>query len=252
MNRLANRVAIVTGSGSGIGRSIATRFAMEGARVFGVDLNGAALDDLAKTTSVVGHVADVMMPGASKAIVAACLSQFGSLSILVNNVGLGNSKPVHETSDDDWELWLGANLSATFKLSRDSLPELRKQRGVIMNIASTLAIQGFPSQASYSAAKAGVVGLTRQMAADYGSEGIRVNAIAPGVIETSATAERLKSNKAFRAVTVDRSPLGRPGKPEEIATVAAFLCSDDASYVTGHILVVDGGASSSSYCRIDP
>lgn len=251
MNRLDGRVAIVTGAGSGIGRGIATRFAAEGARVFAVDLNGDALNELSKTTSLVSHVADIMLPNASAKIIEACVAKLGSLAVLVNNVGLGNSRPAHETSDADWDRWLGANLGATFKLSRDALPELRKSRGVIMNIASTLALQGFPRQASYSAAKAGVVGLTRQMAADYGPEGIRVNAIAPGVIETPATAERLQTNKAYRAVTVDTAPLGRAGKPEEIAAAAAFLCSDDASYVTGHILVVDGGANASSFRRFD-
>lgn len=246
--RFRDRVAIVTGAASGIGRAIALRFHDEGASVFAVDRNPETIAQLPPDSArFQSHLADISTKGASSAIAEACVARFGALNIVVNNAGLGNSKPAHETSDEDFDLWIDANLTGGFRLSRDALPHLRNKGGVILNIASTLGLMGWARQAAYSAGKAGVIGLTRQMAAEYGPEGVRINAIAPGVVETPATADRLKNNAAYRAANTGSTPLGRPGQPSEIAAAAAFLCSDDASFVTGHVLVVDGGLSSTCH-----
>jgi NAD(P)-dependent dehydrogenase (short-subunit alcohol dehydrogenase family) len=246
--RLNDRVAIVTGAASGIGRAITLRFLEEGARVFAVDRNPDTLAQLADTPGrMERYLADISGEGASAAVVAACIAAFGKLDLLVNNAGLGNSKPAHDTTDEDFDRWVAINLTSGFRLSRDALPHLRHKGGAILNIASTLGLMGWAGQAAYTAGKAGVIGLTRQMAAEYGPNGLRVNAIAPGVVETPATIDRLRNNAAYRAANTGSTPLGRAGQPAEIAAAAAFLCSDDASFITGHVLVVDGGLSSTCH-----
>jgi NAD(P)-dependent dehydrogenase (short-subunit alcohol dehydrogenase family) len=245
VDRLKDRVAIVTGAASGIGRAIVQRFYDEGGFVFAVDRNAETLGRLPPDSERwAPHLSDVSIKGASAPLITACVARFGRLDILVNNAGVGNSKPAHETSDEDLDFWINANLSGTFRLSRDALPELRGRKGVILNMASGLGLVGMAKQAAYSSAKAAIIGLTRQMAAEYGPDGVRVNAVAPGLIETPATAERLRSDADYRASNIGSMPLGRAGQPSEVAAAAAFLCSDDASFVTGHILVVDGGMTS--------
>ncbi|HXT07625.1 MAG TPA: SDR family NAD(P)-dependent oxidoreductase [Roseiarcus sp.] len=242
MERLRDRVAIVTGAASGIGRATAQRFHDEGALVFAVDRNAETLALLpGQSERWSPHLSDISVKGASAPLIAACVARFGKLDILANIAGLGNSKPAHDTSDDDFDHWINANLANTFRLSRDALPHLRGRNGVILNMASGLGLVGMAKQAAYTAAKAGIIGLTRQMAAEYGPDGVRVNAVAPGLIETPATADRLANDADYRASNIGSMPLMRAGQPSEVASAAAFLCSDDASFITGQILAIDGG-----------
>ena len=138
-------------------------------------------------------------------------------------------------------------MTASFNLSKAALPSLTESRGHIVNIASVFGMVGFRKSAGYSASKAALIGLTQQMAADYGPAGVRVNAIAPGAIQTPLTASRLQPGQWHRSATIGLTPLGRPGRPEEIAGTAAFLCSKDASYIHGAVIVVDGGWSTTRY-----
>jgi len=244
--RFEGRTALVTAAASGIGRAIALRLLSEGANVLAADINASALDSLAGLHGLETLQVDVTQSHAAKLMVTHCLERFGSLDVLVNNAGLGNAPAFDETSDEDWDKWLSINLTSNFRLTREALPHLLKARGAVLNIASTLGLAGYQRQAVYSTAKAGVIGLTRNLAAQYGRSGVRVNAIAPGIIATPQTAARLNTPR-FTASVVGTTPMDRPGKPEEIAGAAAFLCSDDAGYVTGQVLAVDGGATSSVY-----
>ena len=247
--RLDARVAIVTGAAAGIGHAIARRFAADGAAVLAVDRRAEPLEAAVDAMERDGLAArtlveDVGAEGAADRVVEGCLRAFWRLDILVNNAGIGGSHEVADTPEDEWQRLLAVNLTSVFRLSKRALPELRRQGdGRIINVASVFGLIGFPGASAYSAAKAGVIALTRSMAVDYAPDGVRVNAIAPGLVLTDMTRERLETNPRYRALMLEATPLGRPGTPEDIAGAALFLASRDADFVTGHVLTVDGGWS---------
>ena len=238
----------MTGAGSGIGLEIARRFLAEGAHVIAVDCQFRRDFEYPSDGKWLRYEADLLDSSSARDIFQSAYHHVGKPSILVNNAGRGDAKSVLDTSDEEWDRYLSLNLRTVFRMSREAVRNFGTSGGVILNIASVLGLMGLNRSAPYSAAKAAVVGLTRQMAADYGENGVRVNAIAPGLIATPATAARMK-DAAFHDLYVNSSPLCRAGKPEDIAMAAAFLCSPEAGFITGHVLAVDGGWSATKYRR---
>jgi NAD(P)-dependent dehydrogenase (short-subunit alcohol dehydrogenase family) len=236
--RLEGKVALVTGAASGIGGACARRVAAEGARVAGIDM--VVPDDHPCEAFAVADVRDATAVGAA---VDGILGQLERVDILVNAAGVSSFGTADTIDDAEWSRVLDINLKGTWHVARAVLPGMVKQRaGSIVNLASVEGIEGGQSQAAYNAAKGGVVLLTRSMAVDYGPANVRVNCLCPGMIDTPMTAALKDKNLEpvlswFRAQHL----LGRVGKPEEVAAAALFLASDDASFVTGHALAVDGG-----------
>lgn len=251
--RLQGRIAVVTGAGSGIGRAIALRFLAEGASVLAADRSA---DGLAETVAlavgderarIVQTVMDLAADEAPNAIMSACQHAFGEPDLLVNNAGVGAAKALHDSTDEDLDRYLDINVRSLMRLSRAFIAFTGRKPTAIVNTASVFGLRGFVNSAPYSASKAAVIGLTRQMAADYGQRGLRVNAVAPGLIATPLTAERLESNPWYKATMVGATPLGRAGTPDDVAAAVAFLCSDDASFISGQTLAIDGGWSETKY-----
>ncbi|MCH4875712.1 SDR family NAD(P)-dependent oxidoreductase [Pseudomonas sp. TMW22091] len=239
--KLLNKVAFVTGAGQGMGRAIVRHFAEQGAQVVAADINLEAarqtiegLGDNALAVSC--NVADSASVAAAMAATHEC---FGSLDVVVNNAGIGSIDAFAETPDEHWQRVIGVNLTGTFFCSREAVKLMLKAAtpGVIINISSTSAVTG-EGPSHYCAAKAGVMGLTRSMARELASNGIRVNTIVPGPTNTPMMADIPEDwmQSMLKAI-----PLGRMGETDEIARVAAFLASDDASFITGQNLAVNGG-----------
>lgn len=238
MGRLAERRALITGAASGIGRQTVLRFQREGARVFGLDVQKSPDGEPADFLEV-----DVGAEAAVEAGVAAAVARLGGLDVVVNAAGVAGGGLVHLLESSEWDRILDINLKGTFLVCKHALRQMVDQgSGNVVNLASIEGLEGMEGASAYNASKGGVVLLTKQMAIDYGRYGIRVNCICPGFVDTPMMAPlREEGLKSTRSAFINKHMLGRFGKPEEIAAVALFLASDDASFVTGHALVADGG-----------
>lgn len=243
--RLEGKVALITGAASGIGWAVAERMVNEGALVALADIETVALAARVATLGegrAIAVPADVGDPTACEATVEAVVARFGKLDILVNNAGVGVLGRVGKLDPAEWRRVLTIDLDGVFYCTRAALPHLIATRGSIINTASTSGMGGDPGQAAYNAAKAAVINLTRTIALEYGHESVRANCVSPGLTLTPPNVELQKMDYLARGYA-ERVPLGRGAHPEEIAAVMCFLASDEASYVTGANIVVDGGLS---------
>ena len=238
MGRFEGKVAIVTGGASGIGAATAARLASEGARVMIADLGQPA-----ETGEALRFIrTDVTSAADIAAMVAAALAAWGRLDILVNNAGVGFLANTVETGEEDWDKVFAVNTRAIYLACKAAIPELRKHGGAIVNVASISGLGGDYGMAAYNASKGAVVNYTRSLAMDCAADGIRVNALCPGLVATPMATPAL-ADPIDRDFWMGLIPLGRPAEPREMAAVIAFLASDDASYMTGSIVSADGGAS---------
>jgi NAD(P)-dependent dehydrogenase (short-subunit alcohol dehydrogenase family) len=243
---LLDKVAIVTGAGSGIGAASAHRFAREGAAVVVVDIREAKAAQVAGAIEADGGTAtafgaDVSQPGPSAAMVDFAVERFGGLDVLFNNAGTLRPGSAVDLSVEDWDLVMAVNVRSVFLGAKFAVPTMRRRGGgSIVNTASVSGLHGDGGAVVYAASKAAVVNLTRALSTDHAPDGIRANAICPGTIETPPVRRMMQDPDALR-VNLEANSLGRLGRPEEIAAAAAWLASDEASFVTGEVLVVDGG-----------
>ena len=249
---LQGQIALVTGAGRGIGFSIARGFAQAGATVIINDINAASAEAAARQLRDAGLRAeaspfDVTDYEAGKTAVDAIVARHTRIDILMNNAGILIRKPVETHDMQDWERVISVNLNSLYALARAASAHMKKQGyGRIINTASLMGISSRPGVVSYVAAKHGVVGLTRALAAELGAYGITVNAIGPGYIETEISKATLSDGK-FHKLVVDRTPLGRWASPDELAGPSVFLASPAAGFVSGHVLMVDGGMSATLF-----
>ena len=248
MDRFIDKVVVVTGAGSGIGAATARRFSAEGASVV---LAGDHADNLGQVAAglpperTMTRRADVSKYKQVEALIAAVVKRFGALHVMVNNAGIAPEGKVTEATIEQWERTMAVNAGGVFHGSRAAMPHLIESRGCIVNTASVSGLGGDWSLSLYNASKGAIVNFTRALALDHGADGVRVNCVCPSLTFTPMTADIKKNAKAL-AKFRERIPLGRGCEPEEVAAVIAFLASDDASFVSGVALPVDGGLTASN------
>jgi NAD(P)-dependent dehydrogenase (short-subunit alcohol dehydrogenase family) len=243
------QVAVVTGASGGIGFGCATKLADMGMAVLATGRNEDKLAELAHgipdPDRVATVAADLTDDAAPRRITEAALDKWGRIDFLVNIAGIGSPKPVHETDDESLDHFLGLMLRAPFRLIREVLPHLGPGSAII-NVTSTFAVVGGLRGGAYSAAKGGLTALTTHIACQYGAQGIRCNAVAPGVIQTPMTEHRLQDQR-FRRINTEMTPHQRLGTVDDVASTVAFLCSPGGAFINGQTIVVDGGWSSTKY-----
>jgi meso-butanediol dehydrogenase / (S,S)-butanediol dehydrogenase / diacetyl reductase len=250
--RLYNRIALITGAGSGIGEATALLFAEEGARIVAVDLRLERAQRTVKAIKAAGGeamaiAADVSNADEVTAMAQRVLDEWGRVDILVNNAAISQGDDIRTIDEATWDLNLGVVLKGPFLCSKEFVPGMiERRRGVIINIASVNGLTGLGEE-PYSAAKAGLLNLTQNMAIKYGQYNVRANAICPGTVRTPIWQERVEQDPEIFERLAAWYPLGRVGEPEDIAKAALFLASDDAAWITGAILNVDGGLMAGSY-----
>ncbi|MCR5868087.1 MAG: SDR family NAD(P)-dependent oxidoreductase [Aquincola tertiaricarbonis] len=248
MHRFGNKTVIVTGAASGIGRGVAERFASEGANVVLCDIDEPRLQQVAATLPAGRTLArrcDVSDYAQVQALVDATVQRFGGVDVMVNNAGIAPEGSVEAVSIDDWHRTLNTDLTGVFHGCRAAMPHLLQSQGCIVNTASVSGLRADWNTAAYNAAKGGVVNLTRAIALDYGSRGVRCNAVCPSLTRTGMTEDMLKDEELVDEF-MERMPLGRVAEPADIAGVVAFLASMDARFVNGVNLPVDGGVTASN------
>ena len=245
--KLAGRTAIITGAGSGMGRAIAMRFAAEGATVAALDRDLDSAEATVQALVAAGGAGlavtvDVSSSASVSSAVEKSIAELGGLDILANIAGiLDGYAPILETSEELWDRIIDVDLKGTFLMTKAALPSMLNGGGVVVNMASIAGFVARGGGIAYTSAKHGVIGFTKQMAADYGLQGIRVNAICPGAVETAMTKAILEAGDAAVMQTINSVPAGRHAQPEEIANLALFLASDESSFVHGAAYVIDGG-----------
>ena len=248
MNELIGKVAIVTGASAGIGRAAAFALAAEGAKVVVADVDVTRGEQVATDINDKGGTAvfvraDVSDDTSVAALVAQTVAQFGGLDVAFNNAGIeGTPAPTAECTPENWQRTLAVNLTGVWSCMRHEIPRmLERGGGAIVNMSSVAGLVGFATTPAYTASKHGVVGLTKTAALEYAEQGIRVNAVCPGVIDTEMVERFTGGQPEAEAAMVATEPVGRLGRPEEIADTVVWLCSDRSSFVTGQAIAVDGG-----------